>query len=210
MKALVKKNDMQLAIKEEAEELVGGSFGELLKFDANKSKFSIVGGDDVPIGRKYIAHCNQFARGYTKFLDKCPVEVRIKKVTEGRPPERKDLDEPEMIGRSDDPWVYQRFMRLEDCETGAIVTFVSKSVGGKIALGNLLLAYSASSDRRLPIIKLAVGSFRSREYGRRARPDFPVVGWTGGNRVEDPGPLGDPDDPGPGEPVGLDDEEIAF
>ena len=123
------KNDMQRAIKEEAEELVGSGFGELLKFDANTSKFSIVGSDDVPIGSKYIAHCSQFARGYTKFVEKRPVEVRIKKVTEGRPPERKNLDEPNMIGRSDDPWIFQRFMPLEDCDTGAIVTFVGKSVG---------------------------------------------------------------------------------
>ena len=30
----------------------------------------------------------------------------------------------------------------------------------------------------LPIISLAIGNFRTREYGRKSRPDFKLIGWT--------------------------------
>ncbi len=177
MNKLIKHADFATALKEEADDLVGTSFGELLKFDANTSKFSIVGGDDVPLGSEFVAHCDQFARGWTKFVNKHPVEVRIKKVTDGKAAERNELDDLDHAGTEADPWVFQRYLPLVNCKTGAIVTFVGKSVGSKIGLGNLLVNYSGNTSRGLPIIRLAVGSFRSREYGRRARPDFVVIGW---------------------------------
>jgi hypothetical protein len=181
---MIKHKDFTLALKEEADDLVGTSFGELLKFDANTSKFSIVGGDDVPLGSEYVAHCDQFARGWTKFVDKHPVGVRITKATDGKAAERSELDDLDLAGTEGDPWVFQRYLPLVNCKTGAIVTFVGKSVGSKIALGNLLLNFSGNAERGLPIVRLATGSFRSREYGRRARPDFVVIGWTGGPEPE--------------------------
>ena len=50
-------------------------------------------------------------------------------------------------------------------------------------------------------MKLAIGSFKTREYGMKPRPSFPIVGWTGdGQNVvthKEPGPPDtDPDDPG--------------
>ena len=65
----------------------------MLKFDANEKKFSIIGGSDVELGHQYVALCDQFARGWVKFVDKKPVDVRIKKLTEGRPLARADLDD---------------------------------------------------------------------------------------------------------------------
>jgi hypothetical protein len=135
MNQLVRHYD--LALDEEITELVGTGFGQLLKFDANTCKFSI-GENEVAIGRKHIAHVDQYARGWTKFIDKKPVQIKIKKLTEGDPEERNDLDDAHMAGRDDDPWVFQRYLPMEDVETGEVVVFVSKSVGGKIALGNLL------------------------------------------------------------------------
>jgi hypothetical protein len=182
MNELVKPKNLQLALKEEADELAGGGFGQLIKFDANTKKYSFVGGDEIPLGRTYIAHCDQFARGPVKFVDKRPVDIRVKKVGEGKPPKREELDETELAGQEDDPWVFQRYLPLEDIGTNEIVTFVSKSVGAKIALGNLLMTYSGASHRGKPIVKLAIGSFNTADYGRRARPDFAVVGWTGGSQ----------------------------
>ena len=212
----IKHKDLQAALDEEVSDLVGNSFGTLMKFDANTAKYSIIGGDEVPLGREYIAHCDQFARGHVLFVDKKPVAIEVKRITEGRPKARKELDQPEMIGRSDDPWVYQRYLPLEDHETGEMIVFVGKSVGSKIALGNLLQTFSAGGHRGLPIVKLALGSFPTKEYGRRNRPEFAIVGWTGngaagGNygsnstkTIEAEGPPEtDPEDPGY-DPLDLD------
>ena len=103
----------------------------------------------------------------------------MKKVGEGKPPERDELDEPMLAGTPDDPWVFQRYLPLEDPETGEVLVFVSKSVGGKIALADLLGVFERNFDRGRPIVKLAIGSFKTREYGVKPRPSLPIVGWTG-------------------------------
>jgi hypothetical protein len=187
-----------LALDEEITELVGTGFGPLLKFDANTCKFSS-GDNEVAIGREYIAHVNQYARGWSKFADKKPVQIKIKKLTEGDPEERNELDDAHMAGRDDDPWVFQRYLPMEDVETGEAVVFVSKSVGGKIALGNLLQAYKGGRHRGLPIVKLGIGSFRTQDYGKKPRPDFAIIGWVGGNGAgmqKGGPPESDPEDPG--------------
>jgi hypothetical protein len=218
MNKLVKQSNLEVALAEEVAGLGGGSFGALLKFDANTKKFSIIGGENVEIGREYIAHADQYARGWVKFVDKRPTEVRVLKVTEGRPPKRAELDEPELADGEDDPWCFQRYLLLEDTKTGELVTFVSKSIGAKIALANLLNTFAVGMHRGLPIVKLAIGTFNTKDYGRRARPDFKITGWTGRNvaavpLIEAEGPPDhDPADPGydPGALSREIDDEIPF
>jgi hypothetical protein len=187
-------------LREEVAELGGNGFGTLLKFDWDTKKYK-VGEDEVALGREFIAHCDQYARGHVKFVDKAPVAVEVKKVSEGKPPERKDLDEPELADTDADPWQFQRYLPLEDPETGEILVFVSKSVGGKIALSDLLGIFERNWDRGRPIVKLDVSSFKTKEFGMKQRPSFPVVGWTGGKVAavapKEPGPPEtDSDDPG--------------
>jgi hypothetical protein len=177
--SLVKQTNFDVALAEELAELGGGGFGNLMKFDANTLKFNIVGGDEVELGREYIAHPDQYARGWTKFVEKKPVDRKVFKIGDGEPPERDELDEPERAGRSDDPWCYQRYLPLEDIESGEIVTFVGKSVGSKIGLLNLLKTFCINQHRGLPIIKLATGTFSTTAYGRKPHPAFAVIGWTG-------------------------------
>ena len=77
-------------------------------------------------------------------------------------------------GVAKDPWVKQHYLPLIDGD-GALVTFVSGSVGGKLAIGKLCSAYLKNKAR--PIVKLDVGSFRSKEYGAIPAPDFNIVGF---------------------------------
>ena len=180
-------NEYVEQLRDEVSELGGNGFGTLLKFDWDTKKY-MVGEDEVAMGREYIAHCDQYARGWVKFA-------------EGKPPERDELDEPMLAGTPDDPWVFQRYLPLEDPETGEVQVFVSKSVGGKIALADLLGVFERNFDRGRPIVKLAIGSFKTRDYGVKPRPSLPIVGWTGdGQNVvtqKEPGPPEtDPDDPG--------------
>jgi hypothetical protein len=197
MNTLTKPKDFEAALQEEVSELVGANFGQLLKFDANEKKFSIIGGSDMELGHQYVALCDQFARGWVKFVDKKPVDVRIKKLTEGRPPARADLDDEDLADSEDDPWVFQRYLPLQDVKTGEVVTFVGKSVGAKIAIGNLLQSYSIGSHHGRPIVKLAIATFGTRDYGKKTRPDFALVGWIGGNQIGTEGPPeNDPSDPG--------------
>jgi hypothetical protein len=197
MNDLTKPKNFETALQEEVSELVGNTFGQLLKFDFDKKKFSIVGGSEVEFGREYVALCDQYARGWVKFIDKKPADIRIKKLTDGRPPDRKELDDEDLAGADGDPWVFQRYLPLQDVKTGEVVTFVGKSVGSKIALGNLLNTYSIGGHHGRPIIKLAIGEFKTTDYGKKPRPDFAIVSWIGGAPIEAEGPpKDDPSDPG--------------
>lgn len=139
-------------LRDEVAELGGNGFGTL--FDWETKKF-LVGKDEIALGRKFIAHCDQYARGWAKFVGKAPVEVRVLKVDQGKPPERHDLDFPMLAGADEDPWVFQRYLPLEDPVTGEVLVFVTKSSGGKIALSDLLSVFERNYDRGRPIVKLA-------------------------------------------------------
>jgi hypothetical protein len=187
-------------LHDEVAELAGNGFGALLKFDWETKKYK-VGDTEVPLARELIAHCDQYARGWVKFVDKVLADVKVKKVSEGKPPERHELDESELADTEDDPWVFQRYLPLEDPETGEVLVFVTKSTGGKIALGDLLRIFENNWDRGLPVVRTAIGSFKTREYGVKPRPSFPIVRWTGdGQKVvanKEPGPPDrEPSDPG--------------
>ena len=187
MNELVKKQDLETALQEEIAS--GGGFGPLLKFDANTSKYTI-DKNEVPVGRKFIVHISQYARGWVLFQDKRPVEYKIHKITEGKPPDREELDSA-IADSDDDGWVYQRYLPLEDYDTSELITFVSKSTGAKIAIENLIQAYMMGRHRGgLPIICLAISDFRTREFGRKPRPDFKLIGWTS---EEGPPPTADGD-----------------
>lgn|SRR5262245_12924980 len=67
---------VETELQQEIAELIGNSFGPLLKFDANSGKFT-VGGKEVAIGREYIAHVDLYARGWTKFADKRPEQIGL-------------------------------------------------------------------------------------------------------------------------------------
>jgi len=198
MNKLVKVDNQYVEqLRDEVTELSGNGFGTLLKFDWETKKYK-VGEKEVPLGREFIAHCDQYARGRVKFVDKVPVDVRVKKVSEGKPPERDELDEPELAGTPDDPWVFQRYLPLEDPKTGEVLVFVSKSTGGKIALGELLRIFENNWDRGRPIVRLGVANFKTREFGMKQRPDLSVVSFTGDKIAsKEPGPPeSDPNDPG--------------
>jgi hypothetical protein len=202
MGKLVKVEELLDQLHDEVTELKGNNIGTLMKYDNKKEKYFIAE-DEVPLGREYIAHCDQYARGWIKFVDKELVDQKVFKVSEGKPPEREDLDDLELAGAEDDPWVFQRYLPLEDPETGEIVIFVSKSIGGKIALGDLMEIYERTWDRGLPMVKLATSTFKSKKYGLTPRPSFPVIGRdhkvmkTVTSPDDDSGPPeSDPSDPG--------------
>ena len=197
MRELVKTDDIEL-LHDEVDDLRGDGVGPLMKFDFKKEKF-FIGQDEMPMGREYIAHCDQYARGWIKFINKELIEQRVLKVRDGKPPEREDLGDLEVSGAENDCWVFQRYLPLEDVETGEIVIFVTKSKGGKVALADLLKVYAETWDRGLPTVKLATTKMPSKKYGLTPRPAFPIVRRDGKTTktVEESGPPErDPNDPG--------------
>jgi len=169
----------------EAANEAGGEIGLLLKFVKGKYE---VGDDEVPLGTQFVAHIDQLARGYVKFLDGQVADRRIGMVADGYklPPREElgDLDETrwekDSQGKPRDPWVVQWYLALMRVETSELLTFVTGSKGGISAIGALCRVYARKYGIGvLPIIALRVRSYKHKLFGRIETPDFEIVGWDG-------------------------------
>lgn len=166
-----------------------GGFESLLKF--KKGDYSC-SGEDVAMGTQYIAHCIGWTRCWIKFEHQEVVDRKMYRVAEGkRPPDRAELDSLDEAtwpmgpnGKPSDPWVNQYLLPMENVETGDVCIFVTSSIGGKRGVADLCKAYSRRVARtgrsEQPIIALAKAVMPTRMYGDVPRPQFNIVGWTGG------------------------------
>jgi hypothetical protein len=141
----------------------------LLRF--KKGEF-FIRDDEVEVGHEYIAYPFDAMRGFVQWKDDTVVEQRLGRIRDAFILEREDLPE-------DEDWKPQYVLPLEDRETGEFVAFVSGSFGGKKAINNLInttaRAVKAGRGEATPLIRLAVGSFTSKEYGKIACPSFEIV-----------------------------------
>jgi hypothetical protein len=156
----------------------------LLRFIKGKYK---IGDEEIPVGREYVAFPLQWTRGWVKWQDGQIVagSERLGKVADGFVPcdrdELGDLDKTQWEDVDSDPWQLQNLLPLEDAETGEFVVFVSGSFGGKMAVEKLCnrVARDLSAGRNLgnPTIKLDIGEFSTKKYGKVPRPEFTIIAW---------------------------------
>jgi hypothetical protein len=153
----------------------------LLKYKKRKFYLS---DDEVRLGHEYIADPMNWQSGWIQWKDGVPVKQLMVRIADGKvPAERKTLSDTDETKWEDgeDPWQPQNVLPLEDAETGEFVLFVGTSLGAKIAIERLASRVArdikAGRDRGLPRIKLAIGQFNTKEYGKVDRPDFVIVGW---------------------------------
>jgi hypothetical protein len=145
------------------------SSNPLLRF--NKGEY-FIGEDEIEAGHEYIAYPFDAMTGFARWQDDAVVEQRLGRIADKLSLDREDLPE-------DQEWKPQRVLPLEDAETHEFVAFVSGSFGGKKAINALINATArAVKEGRgdaTPLIRLAVGSFTSKEYGKIACPSFEIV-----------------------------------
>jgi hypothetical protein len=162
-----------------------------------------IGDDEVPGGKEFIAYAGDWRRGWRKWANDEVVEDRVVRVADDHrePAERDELDDnnrgawPVVDGEKRDPWCLENQLPVEDVETGERFLFVTTSVGGKVAIEKICSRYATNIRKGLkwglPVIKLAVGSFNTKRYGKISRPDFPIVGWENDAGVLDMTPASD-------------------
>ena len=172
----------------------GNETGRLLKFVKGEW---VVGDDVLKSGTEFVAHIDQMVRGYVKFADGKVVERRIGRIADNfKPPSREELGdthpkswEKDADGKSRDPWVQQWFLPLIGVESGELITYVTGSKGGIDAVCDLCRIYGHKQhDNLLPIVALRTGSYKHKQYGKVATPDFQVIGWDGAAIPVQPAP----------------------
>jgi hypothetical protein len=140
--------------------------------------------EKVPDGVEFVAYVDHLVRGWIRFDDQKVAErILVRRGDRQRLPEREDLSYAEESewprdskGKARDPWVKQFFVPLLNTNDEKLVTFVTGSVGGRIAVGKLCDAF-LNNDRKRPIIKLDISSFKSKEYGKVESPAFQIIGY---------------------------------
>lgn len=161
------------------------AFDRLLKF--NKGVYES-GGEEVPLDSQFLAHIATRVKCWIKFVDGAIADKKVYHVARGEePPEREELDARDETtwpkdknGKRLDPWVLQNQFPLEDLDSGEILIFVTPSVGGSIAVGDLTKAYVThvkNGHVGQPIVSLQTKMMPTSDYGDIPRPAFRIVRW---------------------------------
>jgi hypothetical protein len=175
--------EVALSPQEEAKALLDeaskGAVSALLKF---KQDHFHIRGEAVPLGTKFYAYPGNWERQWNRFDDgKHTDQIRVQVKTKKPLPPRNKLSDPHLADTDKDPWSLANVIPLENVETGQVVLFTTQSVGGRIAIDEMVMAYSkavlAGTARGLPIIELRIGTFASSYNKDVPRPDFPIVDW---------------------------------
>jgi hypothetical protein len=152
-----------------------------LKF--TKGKWAI-NDEAVPDGAEFVACVDHIIRSWIRCDDQKVAErILVRRGDKQRLPDRDELSYAEESdwprdskGKPRDPWQKQFYVPFLGVSDGKLVTFVTPSVGGRIAIGKLCDAF-LNNDRRRPIVQLDVSSFKSKDYGEVVSPAFQIIGY---------------------------------
>jgi hypothetical protein len=149
----------------------------ILKF---KEGYFHIRGEKVLLGTRYLAYVPNWERQWIRFDDnKVTERVRVRVATRKSLPPRNKLSNPELEDTDNDPWSLQNVLPLEDIETGQLLTFVTQTAGGRMALEELAAKYSkdvlAGTAQGLPIIELRTNTFPSSFGTNVQKPLFKIA-----------------------------------
>ena len=156
----------------------------LLKFTKGDWKI----GADAANGKVLLALVDQLRHGWIMFQGGKLVAERMGKIAEGyEANEREDLGdddekrwEIDQSGRPRDPWVFQYQLPLLGKDDGAPVIFTATSKGSHEAVQGLADTFAQNCERLgRPYIRLDVGSYKHKDFGKVIIPVLTVLDWTG-------------------------------
>ena len=168
-----------------------GLYGREINFDHKSSGFiTRDDGEKISESRVFAALMESTAVGLIRFFGKGnPPEVHMALIYDGQlPPDRASLGDTDksqwengLSGKPEDPFNPQNYLPLEDPETKEAFTFVTRTLTGIRAVGNLMRHYERlrkSHPDMNPLISLKVGGFNHRDerIGWVATPNLAVVG----------------------------------
>jgi hypothetical protein len=165
-----------------------------------------LGKDKVEVnGTQWVARVDWTLTGWAKWWDGRIVDYRIGYIADNfQPPLREELgdhdkEQWEVWNRGRDPWELSWSLPLFNQVSNEQCLWSTDTVGGKDALGALLVAYadrvdSAPTDGKvLPIVQLGTDSYDHGTRGIIAIPILDILGWaTAPNTPRPPLPRAQP------------------
>ena len=164
--------------------------GRMVKFGKEGTFSYRDNGDTISEETDFIALYDQTLIGWIKFNGEGqPPDRRMGLLYDGFPmPARDSLGDADMSlwqtgldGKPQDPWQHHVYLVLQNTETQELVTYVTSSITGRRAIGNLLRhcdRMRRTNPDEYPVIKLKVGGFQHRDdrVGWVKTPALAVVG----------------------------------
>jgi hypothetical protein len=174
-----------------ADEQARAWVGQLLKFVKGKD---LAGKDEtvIPLGTKLTMAIDALEVGWERWQDKQLVDSRMGLISQGyRRPDRAELGDMDratwpidrLSGQKKDPWqqVSRVILYRTKGDEDGLFTFVTRSHGGRAALGKL--ATQVGKELRMrpncyPVVALQADSYRHLELGTTVDiPVFELAGW---------------------------------
>jgi hypothetical protein len=155
--------------------------GKMVRF--KDDSFLIGGTDHMPEDVKRLTVVSMLTL-WTKWCDGKPTHV-VTPTGQVHPQreEMGDLDQDEweagLDGRPSDPWRDSRHVVMVHDASAQVFTFVTATVGGRIAVSNLksqIALYRRVHKHACPVIELGRADMKTK-VGVKQRPDLRVVGW---------------------------------
>ncbi len=142
----------------------------------------------LPIGTQVVPNMSELKVGYVKWVDGKVFQDETKRLCDGPPKQREELDCVEkkdwptgQNGEAKDPWQLQNTLPMRDPETGQNFIFTTSSHGGISTIGTLSMHYGRRlkkyDDDKLPVIELGTSSYDHPAYREVFIPVFRIVGW---------------------------------
>jgi len=151
--------------------------------------------DQVLPGTEVIAGMDLQECGWVRWRDGKPTNQVMATVISGTPPPTRESlgdNDPSQWefgndGKPKDPWQFTTYLPMLGTD-GKLYTYATSSRGGISATGRLARQYANHRKHRpdeFPLIKLAVDSYKHKEFGPIKTPDFKPAGYVPKKRFFD-------------------------
>jgi hypothetical protein len=169
----------------------GGSGGRLIQFNGSTGIHRTLDDDvEVPSGSEFVALLHETQRGFIKFNDGGPPDVRMVGISENaEAPKRETLGDHDkdawpigMSGDKQDPWKEQYAVPLVCNDAGGeLFVYIARGPVQMNSVGDLLGRWRWHPKRRdgfIPLIKIENGSYESKRFGgRKPKPILKIIDW---------------------------------
>jgi hypothetical protein len=185
---LVRRDDDGFGVPEQSGGLITGA---MLKF--NDRVYLVDKTEELPLGTRLVAL--NVTTTWIHWQDGKP-EHHITELGRAHPcredwPDQDKSKWPlDQTGNPSDPWKDTRYVHLVDPRNGKDYTFITDTIGGRRAVGdlknqtrNVRLAHPGA----VPVVELRWTMMKTR-HGLKPRPLFEVVDWRCGGRSGEPAP----------------------
>jgi hypothetical protein len=164
--------------------------GRMIKFGKDGKFITADDGEAIGDDVDFAALCDQTLVGWLKFNGAGEPPDRVMGVLYDnfQMPERDTLGDDDqskwelgLDGRPQDPWQHHVYLVLQRGDTQELFTYVTSSITGRRAIGNLLRHYDRmqrTHPDQYPVVRLKVGGFNHRDerVGWVSTPVLAVVG----------------------------------